>query len=525
MTDQYSGILKKILEGKQAKKKCEAGKQRLRDERLTPICKLAEILTSMSIESHVCRSLSARRATICAWRFFVTACAYTNNFVSFCQMSLPTVAIVGRPNVGKSTIFNRLVGAKLAIVSEIPGTTRDRSLATVTLDKRGCLLIDTAGVLPPKSTETLKQETLEQIDLAKEAADVLLFVVDAKEGITVADEQIARALHRQTKPVLFAANKTSRNLDAKFLAESRRLGFDEPVLLCATEGRGFTELETRLADMLPAGEPEQAKEGVVKVAILGRPNVGKSTLLNALVEDKRAIVSATPGTTRDPVNARLTLAGRIFEVIDTAGLRRRGFYRVNPKNPSANEIEFYSSLRAVKSLETADLAILLLDAERGLADGDQHIAGLITEARTGAIIAVNKWDARNNPDEKSAMREWLGMMQKKLAFLNYAPVVFLSAEQGENLRPLKKQLSAIMAEQPEKLSSHYVDKIVAEAADHHPAFPPYLRLKQDKNRPNRFEIIARETPHRSIRRYLENELRDHLTWTGWPIIVESLANK
>ncbi len=447
----------------------------------------------------------------------------------------PIVALIGRPNVGKSTIFNRLIGEKFAIVSELPGTTRDRAMIQMELEEHPLLLMDTAGILPARTDEPLSEQINLQLDIAFASAALLLFVIDAKDGLTIADETIARALHRRQKrtglPVLLLANKVERGDYAEFESIVRRLGFGQPLMLSATQGRGFAALATNIIDHLPAPtEPPVAGEAI-KVAILGRPNVGKSTLLNAIIGEERAIVSPIPGTTRDPVNAKLKHAGQTIEIIDTAGIRRRGYYRGSSLTGSdakaARSIEFWSVLRANKALAQADIAIILLDGERGLADQDQHVAGLLQAARTGAIIAVNKWDARLNAGNDEAMAQWLTMLSSKLPFLNFAPVVFLSAADGTHVSALLDQITTINQNRPSKISSHYIDKIVDDLRNHHPALPPMLSLKQDPGQPNLFTTTKTrgQSIHFSLRRALENTLRAHLGWVGWPIIVQSSSGK
>lgn len=437
-------------------------------------------------------------------------------------MSLPIVAIIGRPNVGKSTIFNRLLKTKQAIVSDIPGTTRDRAIEQVTGNDQSFLLMDTAGVLPKKTTDTLADEIDEQIQMAFEAASVLIFVIDAKDGVTVTDEQIARSLRRQSKPVILVANKVDSPSLEPIVVASRQLGFDEPLLVSASQGRGLAELLDEMVNQLPTQTKSAEHTTDLKVTILGRPNVGKSTLLNAVIGSKRSIVSQQPGTTRDPVNARLQFQDTTIEIIDTAGIRRRGFYRKQTLGKSDRSLEYFSVLRAMKTLREAEIAVLVLDAEQGLTDQDQHIASLIAETKIGAVIAINKWDARLNPNNDQAMDQWIAMLQAKLPFLDYAPVVFLSAAEQTNIKPLLEQIVEISANRPGKLPNRLISNLTAAARDQHPAFPRLLSLKQNPVEPGQFVIMKTSSPvHFSTRRYLENQLRQAVNWPGWPISVVS----
>ena len=337
-------------------------------------------------------------------------------------MANPLVAIVGRPNVGKSTLFNRLVGQPLAIVSDIPGTTRDRVAATISWKDRSVMLVDTGG-LEVSPTSDLWEKVKAQVEVAMEEADAILFLTDVVEGVTPADREIAQLLRRRGKPLLLGVNKVDNARREQELADFYQLGLGDPLAISAHHNLGMGDLLSGLDGLLP--DPSQDEEDVdtVKLAIVGRPNVGKSQLLNAILGDQRTIVSETPGTTRDAIDISLSFGGRPVTLIDTAGVRRRG--RIE------GGIERYSVLRALRAIERSGVCLLVTDATEAITGQDTHIAGQVLDSYKGVVVVVNKWDLVEDEVDKVQMaRE----VRRKLKFIPYAPICFTSALLGTGVK-------------------------------------------------------------------------------------------
>ncbi|MDP7240367.1 MAG: ribosome biogenesis GTPase Der, partial [Dehalococcoidia bacterium] len=332
-------------------------------------------------------------------------------------MNTPLVAIVGRPNVGKSTLLNRLAGHRQAIVEDFPGTTRDRIYADISHDDREFTIVDTGGLEMSPGTNMARQVKA-QVEVAVDEADVILFMVDTGEGLTAGDEEVAAALRHSGKPLLLVANKAETRGRRDNAVEFYRLGLGEPLTISAYHGRGVIELLERLMPLLPQGAQEQAGEPMMRVAIVGRPNVGKSMLLNAIVGQERALVMDIPGTTRDALDTPWLFEEQPVLLIDTAGLRRRG--HISPG------VERYSMLRAMRAIGRADVAILVIEALSGITAQDMHIAGFVQDAYKGIVVVVNKWDLVEQPD----MASYVAYLRNKFRFIPYAPVVFTSALRG-----------------------------------------------------------------------------------------------
>jgi GTPase len=331
------------------------------------------------------------------------------------------VALVGRPNVGKSTLFNRLIGEHRAVVHEQPGTTRDRLYGTAEWRDREFTVIDTGGIGLETGDGDLLADVRLQAEEAMRQADVIIWVVDASTGLTAADAEVADQLRPSKKPVILTANKAEnqrRQLDA--MAEFPPLGFGEPVIISALHGEGTGDLLDAIVDWFPKAPAEDASPPAVAIAIVGHPNVGKSSLVNRLVGSRRTIVRDEAGTTRDAIDTNITRDGQNILLIDTAGIRRRG--RVQPG------VEKFSVLRAVRAIERADVAVLLVDATEGLLAQDAHVAGYVEEAAKGLIVAVNKWDlVEKHP---KAQQEYTEILRRELKFADWAPVLYLSAKTG-----------------------------------------------------------------------------------------------
>jgi GTP-binding protein len=428
-------------------------------------------------------------------------------------MAVPMVALVGRPNVGKSTLFNRLVGERLAIVEEVPATTRDRLMARAEWGGRSFDVVDTGGLdLAPDGE--IDERVRNQAQLAIEQADVIVLLLDASLDTSLADDAVADLLRRSGKPVVVAANKAEamqRQLDAAALW---RLGLGEPVPISALHGTGTGDLLEAVLGWLPAAEPEIEEEGI-PIAIVGRPNVGKSSLLNRIIGHERTIVSSQPGTTRDAIDVPMVHAGQRLLLVDTAGIRRRG--RIEPG------IERHSVLRAMRAIERSDVAVLVLDAVEGVAAQDAHIAGFIEEAGKGALLVVNKWDLVAKDTRSGA--EYTRYVRDALKFLSYAPILFVSAKTAQRVAQVPSGAIAVYHARRQRVSTGTLNRFVADAqARHSPPSKGRRRLKilyatQAGVAPPTFVFFVngRDLVHFSYARFVENQLRQLADFEGTPL--------
>ncbi len=428
-------------------------------------------------------------------------------------MTRPIVTIVGRPNAGKSSLLNRVVGKPLAITEDKPGTTRDRNMADVEWCGVEFTLVDTGGLeLAP--TTTVGRGMLEQIETAIKEADVIIDVVDVTEGVTPVDFEVADRLRRAGKPVILAVNKADNERREIEALEFYELGLGDPFAISAHHGRGVAELLDKVVALLPKGTPAPAEEGeTVKVAIVGRPNVGKSMLLNALVGDRRAIVDEAPGTTRDAVDTRFDFQGQNVLLIDTAGVRRRG--RVQPG------VERYSVMRTMRAIERADVVLLVLDATEAVTSQDTHIAGYIQHAFKGIIIVVNKWDLIEDKD----IGAWNARIRGQLQFAPYAPILYTSAKTGQGTGDIMPLVIEVYRERLKRLPTAAVNDVIQEAVTAHTR--PRERARQlrifyatqAEVNPPTFVFFTNDAKlvHFSYRRYLENKLRQAFGFTGTPL--------
>ncbi|RDV84005.1 ribosome biogenesis GTPase Der [Ammonifex thiophilus] len=432
-------------------------------------------------------------------------------------MGRPVVVIVGRPNVGKSTLFNRLVGKGVAIVEEEPGVTRDRLYREVEWCGRTFVLVDTGGVVESPESP-LGLAIRRQVEQALEEADVVLFVVDYKTGVTSEDQAIASMLRRTGKPILLVVNKVDKFDPPPVLSDFYALGLGtEPIPVSAAQGLNVGDLLDAVIDQLP---PEDRKEerpevDAVAVAIVGRPNVGKSSLVNALLGEERVIVSDIPGTTRDAVDTFLTWEGKPYVLIDTAGLRRRSRIK--------EEAERQSCLRARQALKRAHAAVLVLDGAEGVTMQDKRIAGLIEEAGRAVVIAVNKWDLV--PSSRKDAPRYLEALRRELYFIDYAPVVFTVATEGFGVTQILTEVERAVANARRRVREQELREVVEEAQLRNP--PP--RVKDKRLEIYRAYQVAVEPPVFLLqvndpelmtpyyRKYLENQLRAAFDFTGTPI--------
>jgi GTP-binding protein len=427
-------------------------------------------------------------------------------------MTKPIVAIVGRQNVGKSTLLNRLAGKRIAIVADMPGTTRDRIFADVSWRDSSLTLVDTGGLeLKPSSVVALGVR--EQVEAAITEADVIIFLVDSEAGLVPADMEIAQMLRRSNKPIVVAANKSDNPKRESEALEFYEMGLGEPLAISAYHGRGTAELLDRLVPLLPTPQEVETGAEIMKLAIVGRPNVGKSTLLNSLLGEERAIVDEIPGTTHDAINTLLDFNGQSVIVIDTAGIRRRGRW--------GRGVERYSVIRALQAIDEADVALLVLDATELLTSQDEHIAGYIQQAAKGVVLVVNKWDLAVNQD----MVESNQNIRKRLKFLSYAPLVYTSAKFGEGVDRVLPEAFEVYQERQKRIPTTEVNSVVQQAvAAHNLPRKGTKRLKmlyatQAEVNPPTFVFFVNDPRliHFSYQHYLENKLRQSFGFAGTPL--------
>ncbi len=448
-------------------------------------------------------------------------------------MPKPLVAIVGRPNVGKSTLFNRIVGERRAVVSDIPGTTRDRIFATAEWNGYPFLVVDTGGIeiLPPnveKGLRPIPQAPLAedsipyipliraQAEAAIQEADLILFLTDAQTGLTGADREIADLLRRAEKPVLLVANKTESESREMQALEFYELGMGEVYTVSAIHGSGVADLLDVVVDLLPPQSPEPEADEAVHIAILGRPNVGKSSLLNKLLGQERAIVSPVAGTTRDALDTAMEWEGQKIVLIDTAGIRRRG--KIEPG------VEKYSVLRAARALQRTDVALLLIDATEGITAQDTHVAGMIAEEGVSVVVVVNKWDAVD-AETRANRQQFEDQVREGLKFLSYVPVLFISALTGLHVNQVIPAVLDIVDARYQRLPPGPLNDLIREAMAAHP--PPSKRGKrlrvhavtQPEVAPPTFIFFVNdpELLHFSYERFLENCIREAYPFPGTPI--------
>ncbi len=449
-------------------------------------------------------------------------------------MVKPLIAIVGRPNVGKSTLFNRIVGERRAVVSDIPGTTRDRIIAEAEWNGYSFLVVDTGGIevlplnvekgLRPLPDAPLSEDSVPfipliraQAEVAIEEADLILFLTDANTGLTGADQEVADLLRRSEKPVLLIANKADNEYRDQQALEFYELGIGEVYPVSAIHGTGVADLLDIVVDLLPPVEPEaEATDEAIHVAILGRPNVGKSSLLNKLLGEERAIVSPVAGTTRDALDTEMEWEGHKVVLIDTAGIRRRG--KIDPG------VEKYSVLRAARALQRTDVALLLIDATEGITAQDTHVAGMIADEGVSVVVVVNKWDAVD-AETRIKRQEFEDQVREGLKFLNYIPLLFISALTGMHVNQIMPAVLDVIEARYQRLPSGQVNDLIRTAMAEHPApSKKGQRLKvfyvtQAEVAPPTFIFFVNnpELLHFSYQRFLENCIREAYPFPGTPI--------
>ena len=432
-------------------------------------------------------------------------------------MSKPVVAIVGRPNVGKSTLFNALAGEKISIVKDTPGVTRDRIYADVTWLDKTFTMIDTGGI-EPDSSDIILSQMREQAQIAIDTADVIIFITDVHQGLVDSDAKVADMLRRSGKPVVLVVNKVDSI--QKFMMdvyEFYNLGIGEPIPISAANRMGLGDMLDEVIKHFPEDSDGDEEDDRPKIAIVGKPNVGKSSIVNKLVGKNRVIVSDIAGTTRDAIDTTIKYNNKEYVFIDTAGLRR--------KNKIKEEIERYSIIRTVAAVERADIVIIVIDAIEGVTEQDKKIAGYAHEAGKGIVIVVNKWDAYEK-DETSTLR-YTETLRKELIFMQYAPVVFVSALTKQRIHRLPEVINYVAEQNAMRVATSVLNQVIADAVAVNP--PPTdkgQRLKilyatQVKIKPPTFVIFVNEPEimHFSYQRYLENKLREAFGFEGTPLTM------
>ncbi len=426
------------------------------------------------------------------------------------------VAIIGRPNVGKSTLFNRLIGKRQAIESEQPGTTRDRLYGDVTWLGKSFTLVDTAGFLG-EIEEKLSAVVKEGIDLALDQSDQVVFVVDAKEGITQKDFDVAKLLRKKKIPTHLVINKADGKFDSIDENEYRRLGFDNITKISSISGQNSGDLLDKICENISADKNQDEEEEIIELAIIGKPNVGKSTLLNKFAGEKKMIVSSFSGTTRDSQDHKIVYKKQTINLIDTAGLRR-------PGKTKKDTIESFSKLRSLSAIKKSNIVLYLADANDGFSSLDSN---LVLEAKNqgkSIIIVINKIDLFGDAKE-DRMAEIITELQEKLNYMPYLPVVFISALDGENLKNLLDQVLRIYKERHKVCDQEIVDKILEESKKMHTQIHYIQKLKFERSSPPVFKIETNKNKkmHFSHARFLENKIRDVYPFDGTPIFIDLMS--
>lgn len=429
-------------------------------------------------------------------------------------MAKPIVAIVGRPNVGKSTLFNKIAGKRISIVEDKPGVTRDRIYTEVEWLDKVFTLIDTGGI-EPNSDDPILQQMKRQAEVAIETADVIIFLVDAQEGITASDQEVANMLRRTNKKLLLACNKVDSPKFKDTIYEFYNLGLGEPIGISAGQALGLGDLLDEIIKNFPAEGEEQYDEFTIKVAVVGKPNVGKSSLVNKILGEERVIVSDVPGTTRDAIDTPFNIGEDKYVFIDTAGMRK--------KSKVLESIERYSVIRSLTAIERSDVCLIVIDANEGVTEQDTKIAGYVNEQGKAAIIIINKWDVIEKDDK--TMERFKENVRKDLIFMDYAPMLFISALTGQRVHKVVEMINNVSNQHAMRISTGMINDVINEAVLlNQPAISGGRRLKlyyttQVSVKPPTFAVFVNEPSlmHFSYQRYLENQVRKAFGFEGTPI--------
>lgn len=430
-------------------------------------------------------------------------------------MGKPVVAVVGRPNVGKSTFFNYLAGSRISIVEDTPGVTRDRIYTEIEWRSKKFTLIDTGGI-EPYSEDIIMQQMKRQAEIAIETADVIIFMVDAKDGMTATDKEVATLLRKSQKPVVLTVNKVDRVGDPPpEIYEFYNLGMGDMVVISSVHGLGMGDLLDAVFEHFPEDIDNEEDEDVIKVAVVGKPNAGKSSLINSILGEERVIVSSIPGTTRDAIDTHVENDGQKFTFIDTAGIRKRA--KIN------ESIEKYSTIRSWTAIERADVCLIMIDAEDGVTEQDTKIAGYAHQQGKASIIVINKWDLIEK--QTGTLEEYRKQVHEKLGFMTYAPVLFISAKTGQRVNKIYELIKYVADQAAFRISTGMLNDLVNEAtAMVQPPSDKGKRLKiyymtQAGIKPPAFVVFVNDLElfHYSYERYLENQLRKNFGFEGTPI--------
>ncbi len=429
-------------------------------------------------------------------------------------MAKPIIAIVGRPNVGKSSLFNRIAGGRIAIVEDMPGVTRDRLYQDAEWQGREFTLVDTGGL--DFAEDIITSQIRKQAEMAIAEADAILFVVDARQGITIIDEEVAKTLRRTDKPVLLVANKVE-HFDKIPYYEFYQLGLGEPIPVSAAEGLNTGDLLDTLVDILPQPEEDPYPPDTIRIAVIGRPNVGKSSMVNAILGEERVIVSNIPGTTRDAIDSPFERSGKNYVIVDTAGMRRR--------NRIDLPAERYSVVRALRAVDRSDVVLMVFDATEEIAEQDKKIVGYAHDKGKAIILVMNKWDLIKKDDK--TMNKFEKKFKEELAFLPYAPTIFVSALTKQRLPKILELVDFVAEEASKRVATADLNNLIRDAVQATP--PPadkHRRLKifyatQGGVKPPTFILFVNdpELMHFSYRRYLENKIRQTYGFEGTPIRI------
>lgn len=431
------------------------------------------------------------------------------------EMVKPVVAIVGRPNVGKSTIFNRIVGQRISIVEDIPGVTRDRIYSSGDWLNNEFNIIDTGGI--EIGDEPFLEQIRAQAEIAIDEADVIIFLTNGREGVTAADEEVAKLLYKTKKPVVLAVNKVDNPEMRNQIYDFYSLGFGEPFPISGTHGLGLGDLLDEVVKSFPKHELGEYEEEVIKFSLIGRPNVGKSSLVNAILGEERVIVSDVAGTTRDAIDSRYTIEGQDYVIIDTAGMRKKG--------KVYESVEKYSVLRALRAIERSDVVLVVLDGEEGIIEQDKRIAGYAHEAGKAVVIVVNKWDVVEK-DEKT-MKNFEQKIRDHFLFLDYAPIVFLSAKTKKRVHTLFPMIKLASENHSMRVETSILNDVIMDSVAVNPTPTHHgKRLKiyyttQVAVKPPAFVVFVNdpELLHFSYQRFLENRIREAFGFIGTPIKI------
>ncbi len=437
-------------------------------------------------------------------------------------MGKPIVAIVGRPNVGKSTLFNKLAGHRISIVEDTPGVTRDRVYAQAEWLRHSFTIIDTGGI-EPESSDIIISQMRRQAQIAIETADVIVFIVDGKEGLTAADREVAQMLRKSKKPIVLVVNKVDSLKEEDNAYEFYNLGIGEPITISATQGLGLGDMLDRVVDNFDEASLEEEEDEYVRIAFVGKPNVGKSSLINKLLGEERVIVSDIPGTTRDAIDSYLETEEGKFILVDTAGLRR--------KSKVKEEIERYSVIRTYTAIERADVCILMLDATQGITEQDEKIIGYAHEMNKAIMVIVNKWDLIEK--DTNTMNEFKNMIKTNLSFMSYATYLFISALTGQRVHKVLETVKECYGSYTKRIKTGVVNDVISKAVMmKEPPIMGTKRLKiyyvtQTGVKPPTFVFFVNDQSciHFSYERYLENQLRQSFEFTGTGIKLEFRERK